>query len=104
MQFLQRTVMHRRYTDPTTPGTVARTSRSESVQVCTDTQGIHCTIHIRRRGPDLSVPAGDITRRMLEKGFVVGTAAGNVLRIAPPLVISKDELSAFVDALAKVLA
>ena len=51
-----------------------------------------------------SVPAGDITRRMLEKGFVVGTAAGNVLRIAPPLVISKDELSAFVDALAKVLA
>ena len=51
-----------------------------------------------------SVPAGDITRRMLEKGFVVGTAAGNVLRIAPPLIISKDELSAFVDALAKVLA
>ena len=53
--------------------------------------------------PD-SVPAGDITRRMLEKGFVVGTAAGNVLRIAPPLIITKDELCAFVDALAKVLA
>ncbi|MGN0995766.1 MAG: aspartate aminotransferase family protein [Candidatus Ventricola sp.] len=53
--------------------------------------------------PD-SVPAGEITRRMLEKGFVVGTAAGNVLRIAPPLVISKDELRAFVDALTQVLA
>ena len=53
--------------------------------------------------PD-SVPAGDITRRMLEKGFVVGTAAGNVLRIAPPLIITKDELCAFVDALTQVLA
>ena len=51
-----------------------------------------------------SVPAGDITRRMLEKGFVVGTAAGNVLRIAPPLIITKDELCAFVDALTQVLA
>lgn len=49
-------------------------------------------------------PAGALARRMLARGFVVGTAAGNVLRIAPPLVISTEEMDAFVSALSEELA
>lgn len=49
-------------------------------------------------------PAGALMRRMLERGFVPGTASGNVLRLAPPLVISYEEMDAFVAALKEELA
>ena len=49
-------------------------------------------------------PAGALMRRMLERGFVPGTASGNVLRLAPPLVISHEEMDAFVAALKDELA
>ena len=48
-------------------------------------------------------PAGALMRRLLARGFVPGTASGNVLRLAPPLIISKDEMDAFVAALAEEL-
>lgn len=51
-----------------------------------------------------SCPAGALMRKLLEKGFVVGTAAGNVLRLAPPLIIEPSELDAFIAALKEVLA
>lgn len=50
-----------------------------------------------------SCPAGALMRDMLSRGFVCGTAAGNVLRLAPPLIITHEEMDAFVDALAKAL-
>lgn len=49
-------------------------------------------------------PASALARRMLTRGFVVGTASGNVLRIAPPLIISGEEMDAFVSALAAELS
>ena len=49
-------------------------------------------------------PAGALMKRLLARGFVAGTAAGNVLRLAPPLVISKDEMDAFVLALTQELS
>lgn len=51
-----------------------------------------------------SCPAGALMRKLLEKGFVVGTAAGNVLRLAPPLIIEPSELDAFIAAFKEVLA
>ena len=48
-------------------------------------------------------PAGALMRRMLERGFVPGTASGNVLRLAPPLVISYEEMDTFVAALREEL-
>ena len=47
--------------------------------------------------------AKQVVLKMLERGFVVGTAAGNVLRIAPPLIITYAEMDAFVAALQEVL-
>lgn len=49
-------------------------------------------------------PVGDVMRRMLARGFVPGTASGNVIRLAPPLIISYEEMDAFVAALAEELA
>ena len=49
-------------------------------------------------------PAGKLMSRMLARGFVPGTASGNVLRLAPPLVISYEEMDAFVAALKEELA
>ena len=43
--------------------------------------------------------AGALSRRLLARGFVAGTASGNVLRLAPPLIISYEEMDAFVEAL-----
>jgi len=48
--------------------------------------------------------AGALSRKLLERGFVAGTASGNVLRLAPPLVISYEEMDAFVEALKAEIA
>ena len=48
--------------------------------------------------------AGALSRKLLDRGFVAGTASGNVLRLAPPLVITKDEMDAFAAALNEELA
>ena len=47
--------------------------------------------------------AGALSRKLLDRGFVAGTASGNVLRLAPPLVITKDEMDAFAVALKEEL-
>ena len=48
-------------------------------------------------------PAGALSAKLLARGFVAGTASGNVLRLAPPLVISYEEMDAFVAALRDTL-
>ena len=48
--------------------------------------------------------AGGVMKKMLARGFVPGTASGNVIRLAPPLIISTEEMDAFVAALAEELA
>jgi predicted acetylornithine/succinylornithine family transaminase len=55
-------------------------------------------------GIELDRPAAPIARALLEKGFVVGTARDNVLRLLPPYVVPKRALAEFVIALAEVLA
>ena len=49
------------------------------------------------------LPAGKLMGKLLARGFVPGTASGNVLRLAPPLVISYEEMDAFVNALKEEL-
>ncbi len=48
--------------------------------------------------------ARDLSRALVARGFVAGTASGNVLRLAPPLVIFREEMDAFVAALRETLA
>ena len=46
-----------------------------------------------------ALAAAKLARALLARGFVAGTASGNVLRLAPPLIITKAEIDAFVGAL-----
>lgn len=52
---------------------------------------------------DESHPAGAVVGALLAKGFVAGTAAGNVLRLLPPLIISQADCDGLVAALGDIL-
>ena len=49
------------------------------------------------------LPAGEVVAKLLEKGFVTGTAAGNVLRLLPPLILEEADCGALCRALDEVL-
>ena len=64
--------------------------------------------HVRGRslllGIVLTTPAAKaVETAAREAGFLVNAAAANVIRLAPPLVISKSQLDQFVTTLPDVL-
>jgi acetylornithine aminotransferase len=61
-------------------------------------------VHGLMVGIELTTPGGDIWRRLLDQGFVLNLTQDKVLRLLPPLVITRDELEAFVQALDAILA
>ena len=66
----------------------------------TDVRGMGLLI-----GIELSSPiAQDVKLKCFEQGFLVGSIGTNVLRIAPPLILSKREAAAFVTALSDILS
>ena len=54
-------------------------------------------------GIELDRESGPVARKLLEKGFVVGTARKTVLRLLPPYVVPKSALARFVVALGATL-
>ena len=54
-------------------------------------------------GLELSVPAAPVAAELLARGFVVGTARQNVIRLLPPYIVPKQALSEFIAALAAVI-
>ncbi|HTO77485.1 MAG TPA: acetylornithine/succinylornithine family transaminase [Thermoanaerobaculia bacterium] len=54
-------------------------------------------------GIELDREAGPVARRLLDAGFVVGTARQTVLRLLPPYVVPQSALAAFVRTLETVL-
>ena len=55
-------------------------------------------------GIELDRPAKDIAKALLAKGFVVGTARDNVVRLLPPFVTPKKALVEFLVVLGQTLA
>lgn len=55
-------------------------------------------------GVQLSVPGASIVTACMEKGFLINCIQDNVLRLAPPLVISREEIDALMRCLDDVLA
>lgn len=47
--------------------------------------------------------AGDVLKKLLSRGFVVGTAGNNTLRLVPPLVVQKSHIDALISALEEIL-
>lgn len=56
------------------------------------------------RGLKLTINPKDIQGKLRQRKVLVGVAGDNVLRLAPPLVISEDEIRQAVDAIDAVLA
>lgn len=65
--------------------------------------------HVRGRGLLLGVvltsdTSAEVAARALEAGFIINAPRPNVLRLAPPLIITAEELQPFVDALPGLVA
>jgi len=54
-------------------------------------------------GVELNQPARPVVEKMFEHRVLSNAAGGNVIRIVPPLVITKDEIDQVVDVLVKCL-
>jgi acetylornithine/N-succinyldiaminopimelate aminotransferase len=48
-------------------------------------------------------PAAHLVRELLERGFLTGTAGEGVLRLAPPLIVEREEIDALLAAVREVL-
>ncbi|MBF0202500.1 MAG: aminotransferase class III-fold pyridoxal phosphate-dependent enzyme, partial [Desulfamplus sp.] len=44
-----------------------------------------------------------VVEKCLEKGFIINVIQGNILRFAPPLVITREEIDALVETLNRIL-
>jgi acetylornithine aminotransferase len=55
-------------------------------------------------GVQLSIPGASVVTACMEKGFLVNCIQDNVLRLAPPLVISRDEIDGLVQCLDDILS
>ncbi len=53
---------------------------------------------------DESIKVGDVVKECLSRGLVVLSAGGNVLRLLPPLVISKADIDKAIDIIMNVLS
>lgn len=64
--------------------------------------------HVRGRGLLIGIVlfepvAGDVVAAARRAGFLVNAAAADVIRLAPPLIVSKDQIADFVGALPTIL-
>lgn len=50
-------------------------------------------------GVELSFPGAPVVQEMMKRGVLANCASGNVIRLVPPLIISKEEIDKIVDAL-----
>jgi acetylornithine/N-succinyldiaminopimelate aminotransferase len=64
----------------------------------TDVRGIGLMI-----GMELSVPAGDIVKKGLERGLLLNVAQDRVLRFVPPLIVTKKEVDEMIGILEGIL-
>ena len=53
---------------------------------------------------ELTVSAPEVSQKMLKKGILVNSIGEHILRLVPPLVITKEELDIFINTLSEVLA
>jgi acetylornithine aminotransferase len=66
-----------------------------------------CIREVRGRGlligMELSVEAAPLVEACMKKGFIINAVQGNILRFAPPLVVTREEIDHLIDALDSVL-
>jgi acetylornithine/N-succinyldiaminopimelate aminotransferase len=56
-------------------------------------------------GVQLSIDkANDIKNKCFEKGYLIGTVGKNIIRLLPPLIISKQDIDSLLDVLDSILS
>jgi acetylornithine aminotransferase/acetylornithine/N-succinyldiaminopimelate aminotransferase len=48
--------------------------------------------------------AVELKSRLFEKGFLIGSVGKAIIRVLPPLIITRDDIDTFIKALDEVLA
>jgi acetylornithine/N-succinyldiaminopimelate aminotransferase len=86
---------------------IARMGKWFSGELARRRRRMPAVVDVRGRGLmwgiELDREAAPIARRLLEEGFVVGTARQTVLRLLPPYVVPRAALAAFLETLDRVL-
>jgi acetylornithine aminotransferase len=54
-------------------------------------------------GIDLAVPCGELVGRALEKGLLINVTADTVVRLLPPLIYTRADADAVIDALVPLI-
>ena len=49
------------------------------------------------------IPVGDISKRALQNGLIIISAGSNVIRLVPPLIITKEQIDEMIEKLEKSL-
>jgi acetylornithine/N-succinyldiaminopimelate aminotransferase len=70
----------------------------EKYSFVSDVRGIGLMI-----GMELSIPAGDVVKKALERGLLLNAAQERVLRFVPPLIVGKKEVDEMIGILASIL-
>ena len=75
--------------------------------ITTGLQGINGVIAVRGQGLmigiELDRPCGDLVKQALAKGLLINVTAENVIRLLPPLVMTKDEAQQLLDILCPLI-
>lgn len=56
------------------------------------------------QGLVLDVPVGEVINKAMDRGLLVISAGGNVLRMVPPLIITKENVDEMINILTEVLS
>ena len=56
------------------------------------------------QGLEVSMPTGEVANKALEEGLIVITAAQNVIRMIPPLIVEKEHIDEMCEKMKKVLS
>ena len=68
--------------------------KTADIDIVTDVRGMGLMI-----GVELSIPPRPVVERMFEKKVLSNAASGNVIRLVPPLVISREDIDTVVDVM-----
>lgn len=53
---------------------------------------------------ELAVSASEVSQKMLAKGILVNAIGEHILRLVPPLIITKEEIDIFLNTLGEILS
>ncbi|PKN42952.1 MAG: aspartate aminotransferase family protein [Deltaproteobacteria bacterium HGW-Deltaproteobacteria-18] len=78
--------------------------RLEGIRTRLPEKIVEVRVHGLMIGIELTHPGAEVWKELLEQGFVLNLTQDTVLRLLPPLVITREELEAFCQALESILA